>query len=137
MRKFTGDLTFLEIYEKNKWILNITVTDGKRQDNSILLNYLTAPNVLVWSAAMTSASIPGFFPESTLMAKTESGKIVPYYMSSSQDSFKFVDGSVACDLPLKRMSELFNINTFIVSQVNPHVAPWVSSDGHSNSKSRI
>jgi len=27
------------------------------------------------------------------------------------------------------MSELFNVNTFIVSQVNPHVAPFLAADG--------
>lgn len=30
---------------------------------------------------------------------------------------------------MQRMSELFNVNTFIVSQVNPHVVPFVSVDG--------
>jgi TAG lipase / steryl ester hydrolase / phospholipase A2 / LPA acyltransferase len=33
---------------------------------------------------------------------------------------------VASDLPLQRLAELFNINTFIVSQVNPHIVPFVS-----------
>lgn len=36
-------------------------------------------------------------------------------MSKLKGNYKFIDGSVACDLPLNRMSELFNINTFIVS----------------------
>ena len=40
----------------------------------------------------------------------------------------FVDGSVANDLPMQRLTELFNVNTFIVSQVNPHVVPFVSVD---------
>lgn len=30
VRRFCGDMTFLEIWEKNKWNLNITVTDGGR-----------------------------------------------------------------------------------------------------------
>lgn len=40
----------------------------------------------------------------------------------------FIDGSVAGDLPMQRLTELFNVNTFIVSQVNPHVCPFVSVD---------
>ena len=40
----------------------------------------------------------------------------------------FIDGSVASDLPMQRIAELFNVNTFIVSQVNPHVCPFVSVD---------
>lgn len=31
---------------------------------------------------------------------------------------------------MKRMSELFNINTYIVSQVNPHVIPFIDSDAY-------
>ena len=71
------------------------------------------------------------------MIKTEKGELKPYYMSKLKGNFKFVDGSVACDLPMNRMSELFNINTFIVSQVNPHVAPFITSDGFSHDKSRL
>ena len=41
---------------------------------------------------------------------------------------QFVDGSVGSDLPMQRLTELFNVNTFIVSQVNPHVCPFVSVD---------
>ena len=48
--KFMGDRTFLEIYDENRWNLNITVTDGVRQGDAKLLNYLTAPNIVIWSA---------------------------------------------------------------------------------------
>ena len=58
-------------------------------------------------------------------------------MTSLRGNFKFIDGSVACDLPMNRMSELFNINTYIVSQVNPHVAPFINSDGFSLDESRV
>ena len=40
-----------------------------------------------------------------------------------------MDGSFSSDVNLQRMKELFNINTFIVSQVNPHVIPFITSDG--------
>lgn len=113
--RHSKDMTFLEIYEQNKWNLNITVTDGIRQGDSKLLNYLTAPNVVVWSAAIASCAIPGCFKPVELMIKTETGEIKPYYMSQLRGNFRFIDGSVACDLPMQRMSELFNINTFIVS----------------------
>jgi TAG lipase / steryl ester hydrolase / phospholipase A2 / LPA acyltransferase len=60
------------------------------------------------------------------MRKNESGKIKKYFPSATNQ--RYVDGSVASDLPMKRLSELFNVNTFIVSQVNPHVCPFVSVD---------
>jgi TAG lipase / steryl ester hydrolase / phospholipase A2 / LPA acyltransferase len=34
----------------------------------------------------------------------------------------YSDGSVENDLPMQQLSELFNVNHFIVSQVNPHSA---------------
>ena len=52
--------------------------------------------------------------------------MVPYNPSSS--GLRYQDGSVGSDLPMQRLAELFNINTFIVSQVNPHVCPFVSVD---------
>lgn len=33
------------------------------------------------------------------------------------------DGSLHCDLPIKELKELFNVNHYIVSQANPHIAP--------------
>jgi hypothetical protein len=34
----------------------------------------------------------------------------------------YSDGSIENDLPMKQIGELFNVNHFIVSQVNPHSA---------------
>ncbi len=38
----------------------------------------------------------------------------------------YSDGSVESDLPMQQLSELFNVNHFIVSQVNPHSAMLTS-----------
>ena len=66
-------VTFAEIYEKYGWNLNITVTDFNNADESRLLNYLTSPNVLVWSAVVASCAIPGMFESVDLMMRTENG----------------------------------------------------------------
>jgi len=118
------NVTFSDCHSKFGWNLNITVTDFSNQIESRLLNYLTAPNVLVWSAVVASCSIPGMYPTADLMMRTENGQHVPYNPLST--NFRFTDGSVGSDLPMQRLSELFNINTFIVSQVNPHVVPFIS-----------
>jgi TAG lipase / steryl ester hydrolase / phospholipase A2 / LPA acyltransferase len=91
-----------------------------------LLNYLTSPNVVVWSAICCSTALPGIIAPGTLMKKTESGKIKEYYPSVTKAMH--VDGSVAGDLPMKRIAELFNVNTFIVSQVNPHIVGFAPMD---------
>ena len=41
---------------------------------------------------------------------------------SVEDQVCYSDGSVERDLPMQQISELFNVNHFIVSQVNPHSA---------------
>lgn len=41
---------------------------------------------------------------------------------------QYIDGSVDGDLPMTRLSEIFNVNHFIVSQVNPHVVPFLPKD---------
>ena len=60
-----------------------------------------------------SCSLMGLFKPVELMAKTKEGDIVPWGVSGEQ----WVDGSVEADLPITRLSELFNVNHFIVSQV--------------------
>ncbi len=80
MRKEIGDLTFKEIHDRFKWNLNVTVTDSQKTDESRLLNYLTSPNVVVWSAVSCSTAIPHFFDPGELMVKCEeTGEIMPYH----------------------------------------------------------
>ncbi len=41
---------------------------------------------------------------------------------------RWIDGSVDNDLPMTRLAEMFNVNHFIVSQVNPHVIPFLAKE---------
>lgn len=58
-----------------------------------------------------------------LLCKTKQGKIIPF----ESDGSHWVDGSIGNDVPFKRMSALFSVSNFIVSQVNFHVVPFVSN----------
>ncbi|KAG2766125.1 hypothetical protein JG687_00001737 [Phytophthora cactorum] len=116
LRSVMGDYTFREAYDRTGRIINVTVTPLSADDYPQLLNYLTAPNVIIWSASLASCAIPNVFRPVELLAKDENGNIVPYY----REGLKWSDGSVECDLPMERLSELFNVNHFIVSQVNIH-----------------
>ena len=89
----TGDMTFKECYHKYGWNLNITVTDLSQGQVPRLLNYLTAPNVLIWSAVTASCAIPGMFARVDLMQKLDNGDIIHYDPCSKRMSFQ--DGSVA------------------------------------------
>ena len=50
MRGLLGDLTFMEAYYRTRKILNICVSSASVYELPRLLNYVTAPNVVIWSA---------------------------------------------------------------------------------------
>lgn len=63
-RKNIGDLTFREAFERTGRIINITVPTFRVtgfRGSSTLLNYITAPNVVIWSAACASCESPGLY----------------------------------------------------------------------------
>ena len=115
------DLTFQEAFEKTGRHLNVSIAAAEKHQTSRLLNSITTPNVYVREAVMASAAVPGFFPPVRLAAKNDKGRRQPYLRSR-----KWVDGSLSDDLPAKRLSRIYGVNHFIVSQVNPHVFPFVT-----------
>lgn len=116
LRDDIGEWTFLEAFDRTGRICNITVSGMPGNTRyPMLLNYLTSPHVLVWSASLASCALPGVFEPQELLEKDRHGNIVPYVTPG----LKWQDGSMQSDLPLTRLSELFNANFFIVSQVNP------------------
>ncbi len=115
------DLTFQEAYEKTGRHLNVSVAAAEKHQSSRLLNSITSPNVYVREAIMASAAVPGFFPPVALAAKNDQGERQAYMTKR-----KWVDGSLSDDLPAKRLSRIYGVNHFIVSQVNPHIFPFVT-----------
>ena len=129
MRINCGNFTFQEAFERTGRIINIVVTPQNPSDPPRLLNYLTAPHVLVWSAAVASSSLPGVFEANRLVVKEADGW--ERYESGGDDQH-FSDGSLENDLPTQQLSEMFNINHFIISQANPHAVMFASYK-HKNS----
>jgi predicted acylesterase/phospholipase RssA len=125
MRENLGDLTFLEAYKRTRRILNIAVSSSTQHEMPRMLNYLTSPNVLIWSAVVASCAVPGVFASSGLIVKDPaSGALIPWQFGVDEQ-VRWIDGSVENDVPRQKLSELFNVNHFIVSQVNPHVYPFL------------
>ena len=75
--KNMGMLTFQEAFDKTGRIINITVAPINSYDPPRLLNYLTAPHVCIWSAAVASCAIPGVFESVPLVVKEPSGEFRP------------------------------------------------------------
>lgn len=115
------DITFQEAFESTGRHLNISIAAAEKHQTSRLLNSITTPNVFIREAVMASAAVPGFYPPVALAAKNDKGKKQPYLPSR-----RWVDGSLSDDLPAKRLSRIYGVNHFIVSQVNPHIFPFVT-----------
>lgn len=130
MIELVGDLTFREAYNRTGRILNITVSPTSNHEQTRLLNYLTAPQCLLWSACCASCSLPGIFPSTKIYEKIpETDEIREW---NNDTSATFLDGSVDNDLPIVRLLEMFNVNHIIASQVNPHVAPLLKISNSSS-----
>jgi len=126
MKGLLGDMTFQEAYFRTQRILNIPVSTSSHFELPRLLNYLTAPNVVIWSAICTSCSVPLVYKKATLLAKDpKTRRLVPW---DPNPDATWIDGSVDNDLPMTRLAEMWNVNHFIVSQVNPHVVPFLAKD---------
>jgi predicted acylesterase/phospholipase RssA len=111
-----GSMTFREAYERTGRILNVSCVPADPHSPTILCNYLTSPDCVIWSAVLASAAVPGILNPVVLMMKTLEGQLVPYSFGH-----KWKDGSLRTDIPVKALNLHFNVNFTIVSQVNPHI----------------
>lgn len=118
-----GDYTFADAYQQSGLHINIAVAPYDPTQNSRILNAITAPDVLVWSAVLASCAVPVIYPPIRLTCKRFDGQYTPYMADT-----KWVDGSVRHDFPREKMARLYNINYTIASQVNPHIVPFLQSD---------
>jgi len=57
---------------------------------TMLLNYMTAPDTIIWSALLASTAVPGILNPVVLMQKLNDGQVVPWNWGIS----KFKDGSL-------------------------------------------
>ncbi|KAK8851004.1 acyl transferase/acyl hydrolase/lysophospholipase [Apiospora arundinis] len=125
MQNLLGDMTFQEAYNRTRRICNICVSPASIYELPRLLNYVTAPNVMIWSAVAASCSVPLVFSAAPLLVKNPlTGEHSPWNPTPQM----WIDGSVDNDLPMTRLAEMFNVNHFIVSQVNPHVVPFLAKE---------
>jgi predicted acylesterase/phospholipase RssA len=111
-----GSLTFREAFERTGRILNVSCVPSDPHSPALLLNHLTSPECVVWSAVLASAAVPGILNPVVLLRKTRDGSLAPYSFGN-----KWKDGSLRTDIPLKALNLHFNVNFSIVSQVNPHI----------------
>lgn len=111
-----GSMTFLEAYERTGRILNVSVIPYDLHSPTTLLNFITAPNCVIFSAILASAAVPLVMNPVVLLEKKKDGTVRPWKFQG-----KHKDGSLRVDVPLESLHIYFNTSFSIVSQVNPHV----------------
>ncbi|KAJ0782579.1 putative triacylglycerol lipase [Helianthus annuus] len=116
LRNLTNNLTFQEAYDMTGRVLGITVCSPRKHEPPRCLNYLTSPHVVIWSAVTASCAFPGLLKLKNLWQRIEAE-------ATGTSVRRWRDGSLEIDLPMIQLKELFNVNHFIVSQANPHIAP--------------
>ncbi|KAK4507382.1 hypothetical protein PRZ48_001117 [Zasmidium cellare] len=125
MRNLLGDMTFKEAYNMTGMILNIHVSTRDKHHLPRLLNYQTAPNVVIWSAVASSCALPLVFSPPGLQQKNPDTQL----LEAVHGDHRWIDGSIEGDVPSQILERLFNINNFIASQVNPHVSRFLPQEG--------
>mmetsp|Transcript_35918 Transcript_35918/g.69406 ORF Transcript_35918/g.69406 Transcript_35918/m.69406 type:complete len:684 (-) Transcript_35918:126-2177(-) len=121
IRANVPDWTFEEAHDRTGMVPNIVVTSRAGKEQSVICNFLSTPNVLIWSAALCSCALPGMYTPAVLYAKNKKGETVRY----DEEDEKWIDGSLHSDIPSEHLAQLFNVRFRIVSQVNPHVVSFV------------
>lgn len=156
VRDTIGDLTFEQAYLNTQRILNIVVHPTHLAIPS-LLNYITAPNVIIWTAIYASIGTGVLSDNVKLYKKDFNDEIVPMEPDLDIEFLKPQDvrylqryfrsknssrGQYSADLsvhhqdnsPYTRLTELFNVNHFITSLARPYLAPLLNNDlKHHNS----
>ncbi|EPX70858.1 triacylglycerol lipase [Schizosaccharomyces octosporus yFS286] len=122
VHKCVGDLTFQEAFEKTNRAINIIAPPSVTSGSPQVLNYHTAPNVLIWSAACASNSWAAIYRSTSLLAKSPDGTVEV----CTPENFVWPYASMHHPTrpnPYARISDLFNVNHFIITQSRPSLFP--------------
>lgn len=83
-------MTFEEAYKKTGRVFCVTLSATSKKAPPVLINYITAPNVVIASAVLASAAVPGFVDAMRLKVKDENGVI----RDQTKNSEEYRDGSI-------------------------------------------
>eukprot|EP00049_Salpingoeca_infusionum_P008149 m.131997 g.131997 ORF g.131997 m.131997 type:complete len:673 (-) comp13928_c0_seq3:218-2236(-) len=118
-----SDMTFAEAYRRSNRPISITLTHTARKEYPTILNHITTPDVLLWSAVAASCAQPLVFEPVSLMVKDSHGNISPYI--GEEVSHTWAEVHLRSNLPMEQLRQQFRVNHFIVSQVNGHAIPVI------------
>jgi predicted acylesterase/phospholipase RssA len=131
---YYADTTFEEAFDRTGKHVCITVSASRATGDTaqrLLLNHISTPHVTIASAVAASCALPGVMAPAKLISKNSSGVLEAFEV----DGVEWIDGSVQADLPFERIATMFAITSFIVSQTNFHVVPFLNKAHHPSQES--
>ncbi|CAI1659056.1 hypothetical protein SEUBUCD646_0M04520 [Saccharomyces eubayanus] len=132
MKYIVKEKTFEEVYQITGKVFNIVIHPTDKSCPN-LLNYVTTPNVLIKSAIECSLGSGVISQDTSLLCKNLENEIEPFLNINKDKQVKFLTPENATnpsitESPYTRLTELFNVNNFIVSLARPYLAPLVVND---------
>mmetsp|Transcript_18046 Transcript_18046/g.43383 ORF Transcript_18046/g.43383 Transcript_18046/m.43383 type:complete len:938 (+) Transcript_18046:216-3029(+) len=115
-----NEMTFEEAYKKTGRVFCVTLSATSKKAPPVLINYITAPNVVIASAVVASAAVPGFVDAMRLKVKDENGVV----RDQGKCDEEYRDGSIDSDIPTNGLAEMLNCRFFLAAQANPHIVPF-------------
>ena len=134
LRRLYGDVTFRQAYERSQRVLNISVSATRWGERPRLLNFLTAPNCVVWSAVAASCAFPMLYEPGPLLAIDRHGRFVDLHVPVALEHAalptaprRWRDGSVEADLPGAQIKQMFHTSVTVNSQTNPYIIGFIKT----------
>lgn len=132
LKYIVKDLTFEEAFQNTGKVLSIVIHPTDKSCPN-LLNYVTAPNILISSAINCSLGSGVIAEDTELLCRNLDNEIESFLSVEKAKMTKFLapeNATIADDgeSPYTRLTELFNVNNFIVSLARPYLAPLVVND---------
>ena len=94
-----GSMTFMEAYKRTGKVLNISVIPADRHSPVKLLNYVTAPDCVIWSALLASAAVPGIV--SCVTQTVEDAHMLTTFLAPAQPHLPYAKDQVRTRNPLE------------------------------------
>ncbi|KAL2314189.1 Triacylglycerol lipase ptl1 [Schizosaccharomyces pombe] len=129
VRQRLGTITFQEAFERTGRIVNIVAPPSAVSGSPQVLNYFTAPNVLIWSAVCSSNSWAAIYRSSPLLAKLPDGSTEVCTPKNFIWPYAGLPNTGRSN-PYARISEIFNVNHFVITQSRPSLFPTFYDELH-------
>lgn len=125
---FFGHWTFEEAFARTRRPVSIVLSTNFSQKlpKPVMLNHMTAPQVVIASAVAASCTAMGvMMPRGLLKKDPATGELQPFDALGRS----FSDGSFVGETPKDYLRSAFGATHFIVSQVNPHASAFIDLRG--------